>query len=845
MRCVAVVLAVLLACGAVAHAQAGDWTVRRDPFDAGVIARYKALLARRPHDRGALAALVTLYRRHRTLDLLVREYETARTAHDDAPTVVVLARLAQTRKDNRRALELFRTAVSLAPDDVASWLAIGTLALASSDRVAARAAFREAANHARSSAQRIAALRQAADLAVDARDANAADTLYDELTTLAPRDGRLQLDRGDALARLGRNERALEAYAAAETLLARDPERRLLAIAAQGHVLVRTHQRERAVAEYERAIAASPPHYYLRRELATRIADVHEAAHDTKALREVLAKTVRADPTYDVMQWRLIRLYDKQGYGGLAHAQLRAAVKASPKNVALVLELAQRIAADVSDVPDPQDIGDVVDLHVRDGELRRAHRLVADLSRAYPRDAETHAAIGEVYVRWREPAKAVHEYELAAKLEPDDQRYIALGEAYLENDQFGEAVDAWRHLAADGSARGHARLAQLLLDHEMWHQAIEAFTTAMFDDTQNPALWRGRALAFAAIDDWDAALSDAEHAVELVDLLGPATYDAGLEVRSTLVRLLEERVEEREEQRGDDRPLRAHLIAWGKAFRGKAPDRQAGYLLAVYLGRHPGATQIAVLYKLRDLVPADTGVALELVRAHRLAHEYDDAIAVARKVAAVEPMRAKEVKQLVASIEVDRQRYLEDEARHAMLETDEPNILDRWGRRGSPRKVPLVAAARLGLGAGVTGDSTRTLTLGSWDAVPVAHGLSAIIRADWTQHVARMRSVNAVALGLGVGRPQLVSANTALTVATTARAELRVGELSRGPWERWAFSADVAVDVTSRHLPASIGLRYEHPIADPARGPMLLVEVAVGFRCIDFHPLSGGSGACR
>ena len=67
--------ALMLAPIAVASAQpADDWGVKRDPFDRTVIARYKAILARNPHDASALAKLLEMYRRYRTVDLLKEEY---------------------------------------------------------------------------------------------------------------------------------------------------------------------------------------------------------------------------------------------------------------------------------------------------------------------------------------------------------------------------------------------------------------------------------------------------------------------------------------------------------------------------------------------------------------------------------------------------------------------------------------------------------------------------------------------------------------------------------------------------------------------------------------------------
>src|SRR5262249_29428437 len=69
MRRLSLLILLALAPAMSARAQPNDWGVQRDPFDKAVIARYKALLAQNPHDGSALAKLLEMYRRYRTVDL--------------------------------------------------------------------------------------------------------------------------------------------------------------------------------------------------------------------------------------------------------------------------------------------------------------------------------------------------------------------------------------------------------------------------------------------------------------------------------------------------------------------------------------------------------------------------------------------------------------------------------------------------------------------------------------------------------------------------------------------------------------------------------------------------------
>src|SRR5437868_9398803 len=136
--------------GSLAVAQpAGDWGVKRDPFNATDIARYKAALRGNPHDASALAKLLEMYRRYRTIDLLKDEYQKLIDKNaDDVPALIVMGRLQRATGDDARALELFQRAVARRDDDASTWLLIGELEKAASKAKEARAAYDKALAHA-------------------------------------------------------------------------------------------------------------------------------------------------------------------------------------------------------------------------------------------------------------------------------------------------------------------------------------------------------------------------------------------------------------------------------------------------------------------------------------------------------------------------------------------------------------------------------------------------------------------------------------------------------------------------------------------------------------------------
>src|SRR6185295_2083180 len=117
----------------------------RDPFNATDIARYKAILRTSPHDAAALAKLLEMYRRYRTIDLLKDEYQKQLDkSPDDVPSLIVMGRLQHTTGDDARALELFQRAVARHDDDAPTWLLVGELEKAASKAREARAAYDKA-----------------------------------------------------------------------------------------------------------------------------------------------------------------------------------------------------------------------------------------------------------------------------------------------------------------------------------------------------------------------------------------------------------------------------------------------------------------------------------------------------------------------------------------------------------------------------------------------------------------------------------------------------------------------------------------------------------------------------
>jgi tetratricopeptide (TPR) repeat protein len=275
---------------AAAHAQADDWSVTRDPFDKSVVARLKGILARNPNDGDALAKLLGMYRRYRSVQLLRDEYDAALAKKPgDWSTLVVRGRLALATGDSAGALASFQAA-SREKADPAVAVELGVLYRAAGQPGPAGEAFSRAAADDAPRAVRMKALRALADLALAAKDIDEARRIFERYLALDPANVALRLELGDALALAGRHDDAIAVFADAEKRLGGDPARRVEAIARIGQAQEGKGDTDAAIASYRRAIKAVPKGYYLERELTARIVDIHRRGQTLPTLLGQLEK---------------------------------------------------------------------------------------------------------------------------------------------------------------------------------------------------------------------------------------------------------------------------------------------------------------------------------------------------------------------------------------------------------------------------------------------------------------------------------------------------------------------------------------------------------------------------
>src|SRR5690349_19496474 len=470
------------AVASIARAQpAGDWGVKRDPFNQTDIARYKGILRANPHDGPALAKLLEMYRRYRTIDLLKDEYQKQIEKNgNDIAALVVMGRLQHTTGDDARALELFQRAVASKDDDAQTWLLIGELEKGANKTKDARAAYDKALVHASAKEMKKKALRALADLALATGDNDGANAYFKQFLEVDPRNAQLWIERGDAMLAAGKRDIALDSYASAEKLLGSDPAKRVEVVARRGQALEGLGKDDEAVTEYRRAIKLAPKGYYLEVELTGRIVDIfrrkqalpqllaqyekewseggrghfewstlgklyEETGAQDKAIAALKKAVAKSAWELDT-QRRLIQLLENSGRDDEALAQYEAVVRAAPGEARFQLDLAER--------------------YWRRGNEKKALEALTRLQARFPSDAGVISAIADLYQRWGKEDLAIKEYERLATLEPDDPSHIVtLGEQYWQKGDKAKAETTWKRLANSGKAASIAKLAEVMAEH--------------------------------------------------------------------------------------------------------------------------------------------------------------------------------------------------------------------------------------------------------------------------------------------------------------------------------------------------------------------------------------------
>ncbi|HKE15331.1 MAG TPA: HEAT repeat domain-containing protein [Kofleriaceae bacterium] len=645
----------------------GDWDVKRDPFDRQVVARYKRILAQNPGDKDALGKLRGMYKRYRSVGLLISEYEKALAAKPgDFAILVVLGHLELGEGKQAEALGYYEKAAALRPADVGLAISLGDMYRQAGQVDKAKDAYDRALARAGDKKQKQQLLRSLAALALDKNDIAAAKAYFDKYIALDPADAQVRLDLADALSRFKRYDEAIATLRASESRLRADPARRVEVISRIGQVYEAAGKDDEAIREYRRAMTATQKGYYLRKELTERIIEIHRRKQDLNVLvgelekewkpggrgyfewdvlarlyeetgmqekaLEAYKKAVAAAPYELETQRRLIALYENSGREAEALKQYEAVIRVAPGEPRFQLELAERLW--------------------RRGDEKRAIALLHKVESRFGGDAGVQSALADLYTRWGKEDLALKSYERLVVIEPDELSHLVnLGDQHFQRGDKKHALAIWKRIAARKTAPGYAKLGEVYAEHDMLTEALDMYARALKLKPKDPELFKGRAAVYERQRRLPEAVADWEKALSLLPT-GKAQRATRRDVRRQIVNLL---------KRAGGRALSDRVDRWERAFAARPPDVEAGYFLSeVHLRQGQYRSARTVLEKLLTLAADDLDAMDQLVKVYKSQHEYDRAIALLEKLAAASPGRERDYYNQIAEIKTILHR--DDEA---------------------------------------------------------------------------------------------------------------------------------------------------------------------------------------
>ncbi|MBI2894474.1 MAG: HEAT repeat domain-containing protein [Deltaproteobacteria bacterium] len=623
--------------------------------------RYRRALERDPREGFALTRLLEITRElHGSIDPLIEEFR-RRVESEAEPFVarMILGHLYKAAARNEEALAQYIAAAAVRPTSPVPVLAAAKLTVGS-DPAEARRLYDRALGLT-SGSERTEILHELVELALDRDDIDGARRNFDQIIALTPSSVFLRMEWGQLLMARRKYELAAAAFEEVVRFTRGDARASVPALRELARCQIELGRSDDAIQTLRRALVVAGQASGLRRELYEILTELYRRRDD---LRGLIAELERGAAARGFEKDELLaRLYDEIGDEEHAVAAYRRALAQSPRDIDTRVRLIQLLERSgrnsevreeyhrlIAAAPtEPRFALELAEIHFREGDRARALQLLQSIGARHASDPDVHSSLAELYARWGEAERATREIEILARIDPAEPSHIvALGEEQYQAGQRDRAVETWRRLLHLGSdrARAKANLADVYGDHDMVPQAIDLYREAVAMRPQDVDLRRG----LASLLERNRNLDDA--ATEWQRVLDLAGDDRILrrEARSRIVGIW-----------SLSRTLATRLPALERRFADASPDLEAGRFLGeAYLKLRRLADAERALRRVVSLAPGDIESFLSLERVLVQKGDLAGAVEVLKRLAELEPRRAREFYQRIASYAL--QIYRDDEA---------------------------------------------------------------------------------------------------------------------------------------------------------------------------------------
>lgn len=649
-----------------------------------LIQRYTSIVLAQPGSPFPLQRLAQLYReKDGNITGLVKDFETraAQTGPEQYASIVTLAGVYKIDGRGDEALKTYERAIAMKQNDAVALVALARLLQDRADAKGARARYEQALALQTLPADREQTLRTLMTLALDAKDFGGAKGYHDKL--LASGKGSLFVKAELARELYTRAEYERAAVEFQEVVKAAAGDNRALAPALKdlGKAQAKAGQNDVALATLRRSLSIAGQEAAVRTEIYDIIAEIYrkdqklpllvqelEAQHPSDfhrlamlgSLYEETGDVTKAIATYKRalgvnpkqldLRLKLVRLLQAQGEIDKAISEYELLVRAAPNNPTFVFELAEAL--------------------IQRGDRARALRVLTEVEARGSTDDEILSRLADFYGRIGESDRSVRILTRLAQMNGADPSHIVdLGDRYFQEGNQALAVQTWKRILGVVTPRAKAltMLGDVYMEHDMVQDGLASYREALQLEPQNLAVKKQLAAALERTK----AFPEARKLWEEVFEKARDTQDRTLarEARSRLVTLW-----------ALERSLESRLPALRKRFLGPPPDIESGRLIAeseVHLRKLGDAE--ATLRKVTELAPGDADSYLALERVLVQQNKLVEAIAVLEKLVAVDPKRARELYQRMATYA--SQSYRDDDAIKYAARAVELNPDDAEGHR--------------------------------------------------------------------------------------------------------------------------------------------------------------------
>jgi tetratricopeptide (TPR) repeat protein len=657
----------------------------KEPPQAVLIERYIRIVLAQPGAATPLERLAQLCRaRDGSLKAIIAEFQqrAAQNGSDAHPAMVAVAGLLKLAGHPDEAIDAYKAAVSSKADDSGAILALARLFEERGDVAQARARYEDALALQTAAIDREQTLRELMSLSLDASDFEGAKKYHRELLKLEPTNLFVRGELGRELDRRGEYVRAEEEIAGVVKAATGDNRALAPALKELGQIQAKAHENQQALGTLQRALAAAGGETALRAEIYQTIAAIYRADQRLP----VLIQQLEAEHPADAPRLALLGgLYEETGDGARAVATYRRALAVDPRQIDLRLRTIHLLQSEgdldraiveyeslIRATPNnPQFVFEACDALLQRGDRSRALRLLAELEAHLSGDDEALSRLAEFYGQIGDSARslAILQHLAASETAGDGGHLVDLGDRYFQDGKTPLALETWKHIlvVVRPRARALAALGDVLLEHDMTPEAIEAYKEAAELEPKNVAVEKALASAYERAHSYREA--EALYEGIVARSTRPAERPLVRECRSRIVTLW-----------SLQRTLEKQLPDLRRRFASVPADIEAGKMLAeslAHLHRLPEAEQ--ALRQIVAAAPGDPETYLVLERTLVQQDKIADALVVLETLVQVEPARARELYERMAQYAL--RIYRDDDAVRYALRAVELNPDDAEGHR--------------------------------------------------------------------------------------------------------------------------------------------------------------------